>query len=49
METILSAEGPSEKVRNAAFALLVTMGWKMKDVSHPMYVPDISGIIPLWI
>jgi hypothetical protein len=31
MEAILSAKEPSEKVRNAAFALLVTMGRKMKD------------------
>lgn len=31
MEAILSAKEPSEKARNAAFALLVTMGRKMKD------------------
>ena len=31
MEAILSAKEPSEKARNAAFALLVTMGRKMKE------------------
>ena len=31
MEAILSAKEPSEKVRGAAFALLVTMGRKMKE------------------
>ena len=31
MEAILSAKDPSEKVRRAAFALLVTMGQKMKE------------------
>jgi len=31
MEAILSAKEPSEKARHAAFALLVTMGQKMKE------------------
>lgn len=31
MEAILSAKDPSEKVRRAAFSLLVTMGQKMKE------------------
>jgi hypothetical protein len=31
MEAIMSVKEPSEKARNAAFALLVTMGQKMKE------------------
>lgn len=31
MEAILSAKEPSEKARHAAFALLITMGQKMKE------------------
>jgi len=39
MEAILFAKEPSEKARNAAFALLVTMGRKMKDGRGSVDVP----------